>query len=208
MTENTESMNETNTPENQEVPENIPVDPVIGFLASLRFEQDVFAQLQAVSEDPEQYDKYFRIPELFIFLNAHYVLNDNDPNRGNVDHQAIQNLIKWMTLKTASDPVWMCYFGWFFRFFAAHTDPTSYWPIKFTPRFLPKNFIKRGEKIDIVEENAKVKTPEEVFKRPSSSMNPGKMSFVVPEEKFKKPQSTTPVKNPTKPRRKKSNNNL
>jgi hypothetical protein len=57
----------------------------------------------------------------------------------------------------------MCYFGWLFRFIAMHTDPTSYWPLKFSPRFLPKNFIKRGEPINFLTENKKIKTPEEVF---------------------------------------------
>jgi hypothetical protein len=148
-----------------EVNQEAAVDPVIKFLATLRFDTDVFTVLHQASMDPEQYDKFFQSPELFVLLNASHVLNDNDPNKGEIDHQAIQNLLRWITVKCATDPVWMCYFGWLFRFIAVHTDPSSYWPIKFSPRFLPKNFIKRGESFDIGVENRKIKTPEEVFKK-------------------------------------------
>lgn len=139
------------------------VDPVIDLLSRLQFDHDVFAEIHAATKDPEMYDKFFRIPELFVMANANWVIRDNDPNKGNIDHAAFLNFIQWIAIKCATDPVWMCYFGWFFRFFAQHTDPSSYWPIKFSPRFLPKNFIVRGQPVSILNENNKIKSPEEVF---------------------------------------------
>jgi len=154
----TESTEPTNNPP-------MANDPIIKFLSNIQFQTDVFEVLQKASKNPEEYDKYFQSPELFVLMNAAWVLEGNDPNKGNEDHEAIVNLIKWITIKCASDPVWFCYFGWLFRFVAVHTDPSSYWPIKYSPRFLPKNFIKRGEPIVTQVENRKIKTPEEVFKK-------------------------------------------
>lgn len=101
---------EQTTQTEQKPPVEMP-DPVIDFFASLHFDHDVFDELHVVSCDPEKYDRYFKVPELFVLLNAHYVLNSNDPNRGNADHEAIQNMLRWIAIKCASDPVWMCYFG-------------------------------------------------------------------------------------------------
>lgn len=153
-------------------PEAPYVDPVVRHLSGLKFETDLFDVLHQSNSDPDLYSKFFNVPELYVLMNALYVIDQHDPNKhieeGHMDHYAMANLIRWITIKFATDPVWMCYFGWFIRFMAAHTSPTSYWPIKFSPRWLPENFIKRGEEIDIRTENAKLKTPEEIFKRRKS----------------------------------------
>jgi hypothetical protein len=97
-----------------------------------------------------------------------HVLESADPNKGTPlgekEHQAMVNMVKWMVVKFATDPTWFSYLGWMFRFFAAHQHHTSYWPVQHSERFLPKNFVVKGEPVSIIEENKKIKSPEEVFK--------------------------------------------
>lgn len=146
-------------------------DPVVDYLSKLQFRTDLFDVLHQAQGDPNAYDKFFQTPEFYVFMNMIHVLESSDPNKGDVngdmDHQAMINLIKWLIVKFATDPTWFCYIGWMFRFFSAHQHPTSYWPVQHSDRFFPRNFVVKGQEIDIAAENMKLKvnkTPNDVFK--------------------------------------------
>jgi hypothetical protein len=144
-------------------------DAVIDFFSQIKFETNLFDIINQSDTNPELYDQLFQAPELFILNNARMVIAHYDPNgkcpEGLKDHEAMLNIIRWIMLKFATDPVYTCYFGYLFRFVAAHTSPGSYWPVQFHPRWLPENFIVRGEQVNVAEENAKIRTPAEIFKR-------------------------------------------
>lgn len=148
--------------------DEIKTDPVVEFMSRLDFRTDLFDKLNEAQGNPEAYDKFFQTPDLYVFMNMVHVLNVADPNRhdpvGLKEHQAMVNLVKWMLVKFATDPTWFCYMGWMFRFFNAHSHPTSYWPIKHSERFYPRNFIVKGQPVNVAEENKQIKTPQEVFK--------------------------------------------
>jgi hypothetical protein len=164
----TENIEDTIENINTNVPQQAPADPVVDYLSRLQFKTDLFYVLHQSQEDPNAYNQFFQTPELYVFLNMMQVLESSDPNKGTAlgqkEHEAMINLCKWLAVKFATDPTWFSYIGWMFRFFTAHQHPTSYWPVKHSDRFLPKNFAIKGEPISIKQENEKMKDPSDVFK--------------------------------------------
>lgn len=144
------------------------MDPIIKYLSEVEFNPQLFDMLHRAGTDPELYDKLFITPELFVLMLGIDQLSMHDPNKDTdppIDHKAFVNFLRWITIRFATDPVWQSYIGWFLRYTSKFAQTDSYYPIVYSPRWTMKNFMTRNEKINIAEENAKVKSPEEIFKR-------------------------------------------
>ena len=163
-----ENNTESNIPnDNTETPAP-QIDPVIDLFNRLQFAPEVFQEINEAHSNPEKWEKLFTSPDIFVLNASRSVFGLYDPNgkvpEGELDHRAMYNLIGWLLLKVSTDPVWLSYIGWFIRFCAAHTNPSSYYPIKWHPRFSPDHFFIRGQTYNITEEKQQLTDPAEVFK--------------------------------------------
>ena len=164
MTENPQ----VNPAPNASTEHQVNSDPVVEFLSHIKINTNLFDEIRNSFSDPEKYGEYLKAPDLFVMMNMIGIIQEFDPNKDNYegakDHLAFINLIKWMLLKFATDPVWISYIGWFGRMYGCCMHPSSYWPIKHSARFEPEHFFVRGQPINIEEENAKLKDPQDIFK--------------------------------------------
>jgi hypothetical protein len=158
------------TSTNQDPPtqqQTTPPDPIVEFLSRVTFNTNLFDEIRNATFDPEKYHGYLKAPDLFVLMNMIGIIQEYDPNgkipEGQKDHLAFINLIKWMLMKFATDPVWISYIGWFGRMYGCHQHPSSYWPIKYSDCFAPDKFFKRGQPVNIEEENKKMRDPNDVF---------------------------------------------
>jgi len=113
-------------------------DPVIKFLNKLQFKDRLIEQLMESESNPETYEKIFKFPDILVYWNAYNVLSGFAPDVDSEDNIAFMNLIRWLMIKMATHPYWFQRIGWFNRFVAGHTNPTSYYPITYSPFFIPK----------------------------------------------------------------------
>ena len=146
----------------------LPKDPVIEFLSSLKFSSNVLNEIENCHYNPDSFAKYYNVsPDFFILTNAVNVIRCHDPNRGGLGEKesiAFENLLRWFIIKYALEPQWRSYIGWLIRFFATHMHPSSYYPIKYGDRFLPNYFYKKGEVLVDEIERKKIRDVGEAFK--------------------------------------------
>jgi hypothetical protein len=144
-------------------------DPVVEFFKQLNFEEaTIFKELDECDWNQEKYQKYFSYPDLFVLRNAIGILNgwhghavcDSESD----ESKALVNMLKWMLVKIATHPYWFQRLGWLNRFIAAHTVPTSYWPMKFSPFFVPNNWKSMYDDWSIKKTNDEGKPFEDIFK--------------------------------------------
>lgn len=143
MTEDTISDN--NAIENEEeldpIKESVSkLDPIIEFLSRVEFKDVLIQQLIESGQNSELYSKFFKFPDILVYWDAYIVLGYDNPDSDSKDNQAFQTLIHWMMIKMATHPYWFQRIGWFNRFVAAHNNPSSYYPLKYSPFFLPANW--------------------------------------------------------------------
>lgn len=165
MNPNDEPNNNSTNESNNELKEPY-VDPVVDFLSKITFNTNIFEELNASCNDPEKWEQMFKTPDVYVLANAKSVLFNFDPNKGTdgqKDHDAMLNLLNWFIVKICTDPVWLSYLGWFIRFCSAHTNPSSYYPIKYHHAFNPNHFFVRNQEVKISIENQKFTDPAEVF---------------------------------------------
>lgn len=154
---------QTSTENNQEYS-----DPVVEFLSRLEFNTTIFDELFKADKDPELYTKFMQLPDIYVLKNLWHIIGCWDPNNkqgcpGYKDHIAWINLIKWFLVKIITDPQWTSYIGHFGRLYGGVQHPSSYYPIVYNPRFTPNHFFVKGQPVNMAEENANNKDPEEVY---------------------------------------------
>jgi hypothetical protein len=139
-------------------------DPVVEFMKQLQFENaGIFKELDECDWNQEKYKHYFSYPDLFVLRNAIGILNGSGADEESDESKAFINLLKWMLVKIATHPYWFQRLGWFNRFMAAHTVPTSYWPVKFSPFFVPNNWKSMHDDWSVKKVNDDGKPFEDIF---------------------------------------------
>lgn len=154
---------ESNTNESQQYQ-----DPVVEFLTRLQFNTEIFEQLDKADKDPELFSHFMQVPDIYVLKNIWHIIANFDPNRnpdcpGIKDHIAWVNLIKWFIIKSTTDPQWLSYLGHFGRLYGGTQHASSYYPIKYSPRFTPNGFFVKGNPTNIEEENKRITNTEDEF---------------------------------------------
>lgn len=157
-------MSDNNIPtENNQIPHQ---DPVIEFLSKLQFNTNIFEQLDKADKDPELYTYFMQVPDIYVLKNMLWIIGEHDPNvkgLGKQDHDAWHNLLKWLLIKMMTDPQWTSYIGHFGRLYGSCQNQSSYYPIKYSPRFTPHGFFVKGEPVNMKEENERITDAEDEF---------------------------------------------
>lgn len=137
-------------------------DVVVEFLNKLEFSSNIFSELDATNWDAKKFQYYYQTPDLFVLRNAIGILNVYDEESR--ERTAMINLLKWMMVRMATDPYWLTRFGWMMRFFSAHMNPSSYWPLKYheayTPKYWKQDIISNKTKEEL---NKEIRDPDSVF---------------------------------------------
>jgi hypothetical protein len=169
MTENNDNPEpKTNNPE--QATNEVVLDPLVKIMASLKFNEEFFDNIAKSHNDPEQYAEYFKTPDIYILWNLMWIIADYDPNKdiegpSKANHDAYFNLVKWMLLKFTTDPQWFSYIGHLMRYLSVHLHPSSYYPLRYSERFVPNHFFTATDNPTIQEVNEQIKKdPREVFK--------------------------------------------
>ena len=159
------SVNSENTTENQPT-----LDPLVKILASLKFNDQFFEEIALAHSSPEKYAKLFETPDVLILWNLMIIIQDYDPSKdiegfSKANHDAYYNLVKWMLLKFVTDPQLFSYIGHMVRYFAIHLHPSSYFPIRYSEKFVPNHFFTALDNPTVDQVNSTIKKdPSEVFK--------------------------------------------
>lgn len=124
-------------------------DPIMLALSRIKIDDTLYNELIATAHDGDLYNKFFKIPDLYVFKHLIIILDQYDQTKGSREWKAYRNLIVYLMNKMVSDPWWYSRIGHLNRFMGSHMRDESYWPIAFNLKFTPNEWFNTHDMNDV-----------------------------------------------------------